>query len=140
VTTHVADKFNAAPWYRLLGMQAQSDAPGTARVALPFDEKLTQLYGSIHGGVVLTLADAAICVAMATLLDETESVATVQLSLSFLAPAARSDLVADGTVTRRGQRLGFGECVIRAGDREVARGHAVCRVGRSELAQRSGGS
>jgi acyl-CoA thioesterase len=130
VSLTVAEKFNAAPWYRLLGMQAGSDSPGTARVLLPFDEKLTQLYGSIHGGVVLTLADASICVALATLIDDSEAVATVQLSLSFLSPAARSDLVADGTVTRRGRRLAFGECVIRAGAAEVARGHAVCRVAR----------
>jgi uncharacterized protein (TIGR00369 family) len=132
VNPHVAEKFNAAPWYRLLGMQASSASPGSSSVALPFDEKLTQLYGSIHGGVVLTLADAAICVALATLLDESESIATVQLSLSFLAPAGRSDLVAEGSVTRRGKRLGFGECVIRTGDVQVARGHAVCRVAKRD--------
>ena len=129
------ERFNAAPYYELLGMRAESSAPGSAIVRLPFDEKLTQLYGAIHGGVVLTLADASICVALATLLDETQSIATVQLSLSFLAPAGRSDLVAEGTVTRRGKKLAFGECVIRAGETDVARGHAVCRV-----AERSSGS
>jgi acyl-CoA thioesterase len=126
----IAERVNAAPWYQLLGMQASSEADGTARVSLPFHEKLTQLYGAIHGGVLLTLADSAICVALGTLLDEDELIATVQLSLEFLAPAGQSDLIAEGTVTKRGKTLAFGECVIRGGDRELARGHAVCHVGR----------
>ena len=122
------ERFNRAPYYELLGMRAESCAPGAAIVRLPFDAKLTQLYDAIHDGVVLTLADASICVALATLLEESQSIATVQLSLSFLAPAGQSDLVAEGTVTRRGRKLAFGECVIRAGETDVARGHAVCRI------------
>jgi uncharacterized protein (TIGR00369 family) len=110
----VCARFNAAPFYHLLGMTAESDGTGTARVTLPWDNTLTQVYGGTHGGALMALADAAICVAMATTLDDNEVVATVEISMHFLAPAGARDIVAEGVVTKRGGRLGFGQCVLIA--------------------------
>jgi uncharacterized protein (TIGR00369 family) len=125
------DRFNAAPYYGLLGLSASSDAPGRARVALPFSPKLTQLYGGIHGGALLSLADAAINLAVATTFEHDETVASVSVTLDFLAPAGADDVEAEATVTRRGGRLAFAECVLRAGGREVARGRGVCRISKA---------
>jgi uncharacterized protein (TIGR00369 family) len=120
--------FNSAPYYRLLGITADSEAPGTSRVSLPFDPKLTQLYGAVHGGVVATIADSSIMVAVMTMLAEDEGLGTVELSIHFLTPAGQSDLVAEGRVTRLGNKIGFGECVIRAGEREVARAQGIAAI------------
>ena len=125
----VCRDFNAARYYGHLGMVASSAAPGRSTVRLPFDEKLTQLYGGIHGGALTSLADAAISIAVATTVSETEAVATVELSIQFIAPAGPNDVVAEGTLTRRGRRLAFGSCVLTAGDREVARAQGIWHVG-----------
>jgi uncharacterized protein (TIGR00369 family) len=124
----VCARFNAARYYALLGMEAASDAPGTARVTLRFDERLTQIYGGIHGGALLSLADAAINVALATTFEHGETNATVELGMHFLAPAPRADVEARATLTRRGGRLAFGECVLLAEGAEIARGRGICRV------------
>ncbi len=126
----VCDRFNAARYYALLGMHASSDAPGRSRVVLPFREELTQLYGAVHGGALLSMADAALSIALATTFENEETTATVDVSMSFLLPVGRRDIEAEGLVTRRGLRLAFAECVLRAGGEEVARAKGVLYVGR----------
>jgi uncharacterized protein (TIGR00369 family) len=123
------ERFNSAPYYATLGLVAASDGPGTSRVTLAFDRRLLQLYGGIHGGALLSLADAALNVAVATSLAEDEAVATVEVSMQFQAPAGENDVVAVGRMTRRGKTLAFAECVLSAGGRDVARAQGVCYIG-----------
>jgi uncharacterized protein (TIGR00369 family) len=124
----ICARFNAAPYYRLLGMVAASDAPGRSRVTLPFRDDLAQLYGGIHGGALLALADSAINVALATTFEADEMTGTVDIAMSFIAPAGRRDVVAEGVLLRRGNRLAFAECTLRAGDELVARAQGTCYV------------
>jgi uncharacterized protein (TIGR00369 family) len=126
----VCERFNAGSYYTLLGMTASSDAPGRSRVVLPFREALTQTYGGVHGGALLSLADAALNIALATTFENDETTATVDISMSFLAPAGRRDVEAEGVLTRRGRRLVFAECVLRAGGEEIARAKGICYVSR----------
>jgi uncharacterized protein (TIGR00369 family) len=128
--SEVCARFNAAGYYKLLGMVASSDRPGRSIVVLPFRDDLVQLYGSVHGGALLSLADAALSIAVATTFEGGEVTATVDVSMSFLAPVGRRDVEAEGVLTRRGGRIAFAECVVRAGGDEVARGKGVCYVSR----------
>lgn len=127
----ICARFNEAGYYRLLGMTATCQAPGRSRVVLPFREELVQLYGGVHGGALLSLADAAINVALCTTFEGDETTATVDVSLSFLAKVGRRDVEAEGVLVRRGRRVAFAECVLHAGGEEVARGKGVLYVSRS---------
>src|SRR5690349_14425123 len=111
-------------------MEAVSERAGVARVTLPFKVELTQTYGGVHGGALMSLADAAISVALATTFVDDSTTATVDISMQFMAPVGRQDVIAEGSITHRGNRLSFGDCVLRAGGQEVARAHGVCYVGR----------
>lgn len=123
------ERFNRAPFYLHMGMHAESDAPGTARVTLRYDERLTQTYGGLHGGTILSLADAAISIAIATLLEGEEAIATTGLSLQFIAPAGKNDVVAHGEASKKGKRMAFGRCQIFADERLVAIGQGSWYVG-----------
>ena len=83
----------------------------------------------MHGGAILSLADAAISIAILTVLEDGEALATVELSHQFIAPVGRNDLVACGEVTKKGRRIAFGRCEITAGDRTVAAAQGVWHVG-----------
>lgn len=126
----ICQAFQASPFYGLLGLEASSDRAGAGRVRVRFDERLTSRYGGLHGGALMVVADAAVNVALATTFLEDEETGTVDLSMQFWAPAGRSDVVADATVSHRGGRLGFGECVLTANGRPVARAHGICRASR----------
>ncbi len=126
----VCTKFGAAGFYKLLGMIPSSDGPGSSRVVMPFRQELVQLYGGVHGGAVLSIADAAVNLALATTLDEGENTSTIDISLSFLVPPGARDLEARGTLMKRGRKVAFAECTVVAGNDEeiIARAKAVLYV------------
>src|SRR5579885_1351016 len=88
-----------------LGARIVELAPGTCALEVEFGPHLTQQHGLFHAGVTTTLADNAGGYAAYTLFPEGTEVLTVELKVSFIAPAAGSRLRAVGSVLRHGRRL-----------------------------------
>jgi acyl-CoA thioesterase len=61
--------FPPPPIWNLLGMEVVEMGDGYSKLILPFSKKLTQPYGIVHGGAVFTLADSAVAVSIATLVE-----------------------------------------------------------------------
>jgi acyl-coenzyme A thioesterase 13 len=81
--------------------------------------------GTVHGGLLATLVDAAVGRAVRTTAGR-EGAATVSLTTDYLGPAGPGDwLEARTEVERVGGRLAFVDCSVRSGDREVVRARAV---------------
>lgn len=90
---------------------------------LPYQEKLTngiRSKGTVHGGIVSTLADTAAAFALATCYDGHMSFATVDLHVTFMA-RAQSDIVAQATVVRTGSRIQVVEVDLVCADKLVAK-------------------
>lgn len=94
---------------RLLGTQVEAVSPGRAVVSLVVDQKHCNPMGSLHGGVLLTLADSA-----AGLACSWEGMSpTVEGKLSFLAPCIVGDRVwVEGKELHHGRTLR--SCEVRA--------------------------
>jgi acyl-CoA thioesterase len=133
----VCARFNRSEYYGLLGLKAESDAAGTSRVRLPYSPRLLQLYGGVHGGALMSLADSALSVACATTLTEDEAIATVSISMSFLRPAGRGEVIAEGKVQKRGKRLCFASCVLTVEGDEVARAEGTIYLGPARVIDQS---
>ena len=68
--------------------------------------------GTLHGGILCDVADAAMGVAYASTLDEDESFTTLELKINFLKPIWNAQLTAEGRVIKRGRNVGLTECDI----------------------------
>jgi uncharacterized protein (TIGR00369 family) len=92
--------------------------------------------GTVHGGIVCDLADAAMGVAYASTLADGESFTTLELKANFLRPVWRTKLRAEAAVVQRGQTVGLVECsVTDAEGRLVARVSSTCLTLRGEQAE-----
>ena len=69
--------------------------------------------GTLHGGILCDIADAAMGMAFASTLGPAESFITVELKINFFQPVWEACLKAEGHVVRRGRSLGYVECEIR---------------------------
>jgi uncharacterized protein (TIGR00369 family) len=123
----------SVPFTRHLGIRIEEMKDGHARVRLAVSPELCNLAGStVHGGVLAALVDVAGGAAIVSAAVQRPHFAgqtTVELNLSFLAPAPGSgELVAEGRVIRCGRTLGVAEGEVRAGDELVAKGRAVYRL------------
>jgi uncharacterized protein (TIGR00369 family) len=78
--------------------------------------------GTVHGGILCDLADAAMGTAWVTTLKEGESFTTLELKINFLRPFWQGKLIAHGRVVKRGRMVGMAECdVVDEQDRLIAR-------------------
>jgi len=129
-------KTNDVPVACLIGFEAKEIADGLATVMLAAGPQHANPMGTLHGGILCDIADAAMGMAFASTLAPKESFTTVELKINFFRPVWEAHLKAEGKVVRRGQSLGYVECEItdeRA--RLVAKAASTCLVLRGEDAK-----
>jgi len=68
--------------------------------------------GTLHGGILCDIADAAMGMAFASTLAPEESFTTVELKINFFRPVWEARLTAEGRVVQRGRTIGYVECEI----------------------------
>lgn len=87
-----------------LGVTVEGAKEGYGRIAVPYDEKLANPSGSLHGGVVATVVDNAAGTAIRATLDDPAGTdyVTTDLDLSYVRPAA-DRVIAEGTVKHIGR-------------------------------------
>jgi uncharacterized protein (TIGR00369 family) len=82
--------------------------------------------GTLHGGILCDIADAAMGMAHAATLLEGETFTTLELKINFLRPVWNAHLRAVGTVLRGGRTVTMTQCdVLDEADRLVARASAT---------------
>jgi len=101
-----------SPFGRICGIEIVEAEGGKARLRMPFREELSQPDGLLHGGVLTTLADSAVAVAIKTRLAEGTRFATVELGMRFQAPVRKGTVEAHARVTRMEGRDIEGEALV----------------------------
>ena len=105
-------KANDVPIARLIGFEAKDIAHGRAIVTLAAGPQHANPMGTLHGGVLCDIADAAMGIAFASTLAPGESFTTIELKINFFRPVWEAQLKAEGKVIRRGRNVGYTECEI----------------------------
>jgi uncharacterized protein (TIGR00369 family) len=124
-----------APIARFLGWTATAIAPGRATMEMDVDGRLANPMGTLHGGVLCDLADAAMGIAYASELERGETFTTLELKINFMKPVWRGHLRAEGKVVKRGRTVGLVECdVLDDKGSLVARATSTCMTLRGEMA------
>ena len=117
------------PVAELLGIEALSWADGEAVFAMEAGEAHENPMGTLQGGLIGALADAAMGFAFVSTLEEGESFTTVEMKLNFLRPFKHGRLLARGWVVSRGRTLGLTEAHVRDDeDRLIAHATSTCMV------------
>ncbi len=92
--------------------------------------------GTLHGGILCDLADAAMGVAFASTLGAEESFTTLELKMNFLRPVWDSPLTAEAQILSRGRNVGVVECKITdEKQRLIAKASSTCLVLAGEAAK-----
>lgn len=115
------------PVATLIGFDIVSIEPGRAVMAMQAGPQHANPMGTLHGGILCDLADAAMGMAYAASLVEGETFTTLELKINFLRPVWTGRLTATGRVVKSGQTVGLVECDVHDADsRLVARASSTC--------------
>jgi uncharacterized protein (TIGR00369 family) len=101
------------PIAKLIGFELTEISEGRAVVQLQAGPQHANPMGTLHGGILCDIADAAMGLAYASNLAEGESFTTLELKINFLKPIWNAKLTAEGNVTKPGRTIGLVECDVR---------------------------
>jgi acyl-CoA thioesterase len=108
-----------SPFGRYLGLQVLEVGDGSSRIRLPYRPELTNPAGRLHGGVIASVADTAMAVAIGAVLGGPGRHSTVKLEIKYKASVTDGEIIVEAKVTRRKSRVFLGEAVVRDGAGQV---------------------
>jgi uncharacterized protein (TIGR00369 family) len=113
----------------LVGFTCTNVALGTATMELDTTSRHANPMGTLHGGIVCDVADAAMGVSFATTLEDDETFTTLDLTAKYFKPIWNAHIRATATVVKRTRTLGLIECdVTDETGSLVARVYSSCMV------------
>ncbi|MEX5612043.1 PaaI family thioesterase, partial [Pseudomonas protegens] len=99
------------------------------RVGLRADARHANGRGTVHGGIIATLADIGMGYAMAFSSDPPLPLITASMTLDYLGAVQVGEWIEVHLEhAKRGRQMAFATVVLRVGEREVARASGVFAV------------
>jgi uncharacterized protein (TIGR00369 family) len=116
------------PLGTVLGFRVTSVERGESVVEMESTPEHANPMGTLHGGVLCSIADSAMGIAHASTLEEGETGTTLELKINFLRPVWSDRLRAVGKVIKPGRTISLVECdIFDSKDRLVARSSGGCK-------------
>jgi uncharacterized protein (TIGR00369 family) len=123
------ERLRGNEFYRWAGIELVDASRGAVEIAFRAGPEHVNLQGLVHGGMLATVADTAMGLAVRTILEPGRRHVTVQLGVEFLSPGRAGRIVARGRSVKIGSQLGFAEAdVVDARNRLLARAHSTLSV------------
>jgi uncharacterized protein (TIGR00369 family) len=125
-----------APIAETLGFRLLEVRPGEAIFSIDTEDRHANPMGTLHGGVLCDVADAAMGCAYGASLEDGESFTTLELKINFLKPVWKDRLTATGRVVQKGRTVGLADCTVTNSKGErVAYATSTCMTLRGEQAR-----
>lgn len=98
---------DANPFFRLMGIEVESFGDGMARLSMEVRPDMLNGVGWLQGGLYGALCDEAMALALYTLLEEGERIATISESTSYLRGVREGKVLTEAEVVRKGRQVAF---------------------------------
>ena len=136
ITRMIAGDAPPPPVGELIGMQVVDIDRDFAAFEMEASRRHANPMGTMHGGVLCDIADAAMGVAWASELTEGETFTTLELKINFLKPVWNARLRAEARVIKRGKSIGLVVCEVRDDQGDiVAHASSTCMTLRGDSAK-----
>lgn len=108
-----------SPFAKLVGLSFPDS--GGPQCEMKIEEKVLNVYGTVHGGAISTLADVSMGYALFDHLREDERLATVEMKINYVAAVSSGILTAEATLVNRTRNLAVLETRVECSGKLVAR-------------------
>ena len=120
-----------AGFYRWSGMAIADAEAGSVTLSLELADHHLNIQGLAHGGVIATLADAAMGLSLRSALEPGRRHVSVEIGVHYLRPVTRGRIRAIGSAVRIGREIAYAQAdVVDANDRLLARADGTYSVTR----------
>lgn len=125
------------PASALIGFQpTEIRDDGTVVFEMDTDARHGNPMGTLHGGILCDIGDAAMGCAVGVGLEDGESFTTLELKINFLKPIWEAHLVATARIVKKTRTICLVECdIVDEKDSLVARLSSTCMILRGQAAK-----
>lgn len=135
IVGELRDRVAASEFHRTFGMEVEDADRGEVTLGWDARAEHLNLQGLVHGGVLATLLDTAMGLAIRSALEPGRRHVTIEMGVHYLRPAHPGRLRARGRVARIGREIAFADAEVLDGqDRVLARATGTFSVGRDRSA------
>lgn len=103
---------------RLLGIEILSHKDGRAHLSLRYRDELTNPYGALHGGALMSLADSAMAVAVYSRYPD-RVFYTVKTEIRFRSSVRSGGVYAEAELTGQKRNFVYGKTEIKTEDHQL---------------------
>jgi len=107
---------DANPFFVLMGIQLGPYGEGRAELRMQVRPDMLNGAGWLQGGIYTALCDEAMALALFTVLEEEERIATISENTTFLQGARSGEITALGKVTKKTRNVAFTDGVVKRSD------------------------
>jgi uncharacterized protein (TIGR00369 family) len=104
--------FLQQPFDEFLRLKYERVSETSLRVILPIQPLLLNSVGVVHGGIISSLADVAMCNTFEVDKNNKQTVVTVDLKMTFIKGSKGEALIAQAHQLKKGRTLSHAECFI----------------------------
>lgn len=97
---------------QLLGMQIETLQDGKGEVKIKVDSRLMHAQKIVHGGLIFTLADTAMSMALLSVLPPGTRFSTIEAKINYLLPVRSGELLAEATIIQQGRSIAVLEATV----------------------------
>jgi acyl-CoA thioesterase len=108
----VRERARRSGFFQLLGMHIENAQDGTGGVRIHVDARLMHPQQIVHGGVIFTLADTAMSMALISVLPPGTRFSTIEAKINYIAPVVTGELFAQGIIVHRGRSTAVMEATV----------------------------
>jgi uncharacterized protein (TIGR00369 family) len=126
IPAHFAPIFRTSPFLQTIGPLYSAGSGAQLVVGLRVQEKHTNARGTLHGGVLASIADIALGYGLATSTDPPTSMVTASLSVDFAGSAHVGDWIETTLdIQKIGARMAFANVYFTLRGERIARASGV---------------
>ena len=115
----IRDRMASSPFHAGMGIRVLDVREGEVGLAMDASGEHANLGGTLHGGVIATLADTAAGLAVRSAIAPGSGHVTVNLDVQYLRAGALGTIEANGRVVRAGRSIVFAEAEVTGEDGAV---------------------
>jgi len=113
IKTKLNDPLSHPAVAKLIGFNLIHIEEGKAVFEMQTGPQHANFNGSLHGGIMCDIMDAAMGLACGSTLDDSQRFTTTELKINYLRPVWNAKLTATAWVVHRGKSLCYTECELK---------------------------
>jgi acyl-CoA thioesterase len=108
----ICQSAHASGYFRLLDMHIENALDGVGAASIQVDARLMHAQNIVHGGLIFTLADTAMSMALLSTLTPQTLFSTIEAKINYFLPVRTGALMAEATIVHRARTIAVLEAVV----------------------------